>query len=425
MFRPIKPLYELLRLLFSANASLDAWLKLSDYPKIQDLIDALPSSQVPREQYIMAVVEQLQAHKLDEERLFDRLMEERPAQREDIENARKDYFISGDFGKQVDIVVAGLTEASKQVIDASVKQALVRSETTLTKLADGADTLSIYKNLHECLHQLQKISLRRLAAAAENLKNGANQPGVLNAYRDKLASALTKAITFNRDLIDDTARSLEAEWIDKLATASHDFGAALRSADKRGTLAALELVRDILRLEPFRINRNINVTARSLPLADLTKALTEVSAAVEPGKLELSDAIRVIGTLQETLRQRVDEHKMWQNAENRIWYAEEAFGRSSPRADFASAWPAAKASVEPLLKLESNADWSESAAEFATAVADKLADETASNEALEKVFDVYLKEVRERFLEVDDDLRTDCTALASIGRPLRTLLKGL
>lgn len=423
MLRPIKPLYDLLRLLFANNASLDTWLKTSDYPKIQDLLDALPDQLAPREQYLVAVVQQLQVHKLDQESLFDRLKADRPGQIEDIEGARKDYFGGGDFGKQVDIVVAGLNE-TKQVMDAKVKQALATSETSLTKLADGADTLNIYKNLHECLHQLQKISLRRLALAAANLNGSPAQPGVLNTYRDRLSTALTKATTFKKELTDGTARGVEEEWIEKLGTANRDYAAALGAADKAGALAALELVREILRFEPFRINRNINVTARSLPLDDLTSALTAVSA-VAPGKFEISDAVRVISTLQETLRQRVDEHKMWQNAENKIWNAEEAFGRSSPRADFASAWPAAKASVEPLLKLESNADWSESATEFATAVADKLADETASNDALEKAFDVYLKEVRDRFLEVDDNLRTDCTALASIGEPLRTILKGL
>lgn len=424
MLRPIKPLYELLRLLFANNGSLDTWLKTSDYSKIQDLLDALPDQLAPRDKYLVAVVQQLQVHKLDEESLFNRLKEDRPGQRADIETAQKDYLVGDDFGKQVDIVVAGLNEASRQVMDANAKQALANSEASLIKLADGADTLNIYKNLHECLHQLQKISLRRLVAAAEKLNGIPVQPGVLNTYRDKLATALTKATTFKRELADGTAQGVEEEWIEKLRTANGDYATALGAADKAGALAALELVREILRFEPFRINRNINVTARSLPLVDLTNALTAVSV-IAPGKFEISDAIRVIGTLQETLRQRVDEHKMWQNAENKIWNAEEAFGRSSPRADFASAWPAAKASVEPLLKLESNADWSESAAEFATAVADKLADETASNEALEKAFDVYLKEVRDRFLEVDDNLRTDCTALASIGEPLRVFLRGL
>jgi hypothetical protein len=424
MPRPIKPLYELLRLLFADNASLDTWLKISDYSKIQDLLDDLPDQLAPRKQYLVAVVQQLQVHKLDEESLFNRLKEDRPGQREEIERAQRDYLVGDDFGKQVDIVVAGLTETSKQVVDVNVKQALAASETSLIKLADGADTLNVYKNLHECLHQLQKISLRRLATAAANLNGGPTQPGVLNTYREKLATALTKASTFKKGLTDGTAQGVEEEWIEKLGTASRDYTAALGAADKVGALAALDLVREILRFEPFRINRNINVTARSLPLVDLTAALTAVSAVV-PGKFEISDAISVIGALQETLRQRVDEHKMWQNAENKIWNAEEAFGRSSPRADFASAWPAAKASVEPLLKLQSNADWSESAAEFATAVADKLADETASNEALEKAFDVYLKEVRDRFMEVDDNLRSDCTALASIGEPLRTILRGL
>jgi hypothetical protein len=198
MLRPIKPLYDLLRVLFVNNASLDTWLKTSNYPKIQDFLDALPDQLAPREQYLVAVAQQMQAHKLDDESLFARLKADRPGQREEIESAQKDYLVGGDIGKQVDIVVAGLNE-TKQVMDANVKEALANSETSLTKLADGADTLNIYKNLHECLHQLQKISLRRLAVAAANLNGGPAQPGVLNTYRDKLATALTKATTFKKD----------------------------------------------------------------------------------------------------------------------------------------------------------------------------------------------------------------------------------
>src|SRR5256885_15896515 len=101
---------------------------------------------------------------------------------------------------------------------------------------------------------------------------------------------------------------------------------------------------------------------------------------------------------------------MWQDADNKIWRAEEAFGRASPRENFAQDWPPAKSAIEPLLKLVSNAYWAGAAAQKAASVSDKLADQNSSNEALENAFFKFPDAGRLRFLAVDASLRSDSAA---------------
>jgi V8-like Glu-specific endopeptidase len=89
---PRKPLHELLLALFRNNDDLRVFVAKYDYPRINDLLDSLPSTLGPRAPFMMDLVEALQAHGLDKPRLFEVLAEQFPGRTDLIEDARKSYF---------------------------------------------------------------------------------------------------------------------------------------------------------------------------------------------------------------------------------------------------------------------------------------------------------------------------------------------
>jgi len=100
MIRPPKPLFDLLRILFRTNDDLLAWLSVYEYTRMADLIDTLPAPGVPRGTYVMRTVEQLQANALDETKLFDKLTDRFPGQRDLIETARDRYLSNAAHDEQ-------------------------------------------------------------------------------------------------------------------------------------------------------------------------------------------------------------------------------------------------------------------------------------------------------------------------------------
>jgi hypothetical protein len=168
------------------------------------------------------------------------------------------------------------------------------------------------------------------------------------------------------------------------------------------------------------------VTAKELPLQNLTQALRKVSEGVSVDHPELAVAYSSMHNLHATLLGRVVEHKMWQDADNKISDLEEAFGHASEdvREDFNLAWGGpngAKKSVQAMAALDPKAKWSQNMQQYSDRVDDELAHEAPGAE-LANAFDAYRREARFRFFSVDAQLKSDCAALVRIGAPLRAII---
>jgi hypothetical protein len=88
---PIKPLYQLLLVLFTDNNELRNYLINYDYVNSIDLVANLPSPSVPQATYTMKAVEQIQAHGLDDAALFESLAKKFGGQRDTIEAKKRAY----------------------------------------------------------------------------------------------------------------------------------------------------------------------------------------------------------------------------------------------------------------------------------------------------------------------------------------------
>jgi V8-like Glu-specific endopeptidase len=87
-----KPLYDLLLQLYRSNDDLYTFLENYDYARASDLINSLPSANVSRSTFVMHAVQQLQAHGIDTEPLFNSLADRFPAARDSIAAAKTNYF---------------------------------------------------------------------------------------------------------------------------------------------------------------------------------------------------------------------------------------------------------------------------------------------------------------------------------------------
>jgi hypothetical protein len=327
--------------------------------------------------------------------------------------------------KQVPTVLAGLAATKGMLADPAVKAALTESRDALTSLVRDIEVLEVYKNLHECLHQLQLKPSLYLRSLAKRLATDASQINILREYDEQIKISYSKARD-SADRLADALKGIETVWIDDLENASEKYLPALDAVDVRAFLSALNEVLHVIRSEPFRLSKQIYVTAKQLPLQHLTEALRKVSDTVGADHPELAVAYSSMHNLHATLLGRVLEHKMWQDADNKISDLEEAFGHASEeiREDFNLAWggpSGAKQSVQAMMALDPKAKWSQNLQQYSDRLDDELAHE-APGATLANVFDAYRREARFRFFTVDAQLKSDCAALVRIGEPLRAII---
>ena len=92
MRRSPTPLVDVLRTVFRANDELLEYLARLDYANAADLVDNLPSTNVPKSTFAFQAGQQIQAHGLDTPGLFHALTEKFPGQRSLIEASEHSYF---------------------------------------------------------------------------------------------------------------------------------------------------------------------------------------------------------------------------------------------------------------------------------------------------------------------------------------------
>jgi hypothetical protein len=332
-----------------------------------------------------------------------------------------------DVRTQVPGVVAGLVAAHAKLADPQVRAALATTRDSLEVVAREIDTLEVYKNLHECLHQLQIKAFPELRAAAKQFPGNSAKRGYLREHEEEISISSTRARGWVDRLSEGAAaRRAEIQWIDRLETAASKFQAGLMADDVAGTLTALNDVRQVVRYEPFRLSRLIDATAEDLPLDQLTNALRSAADALGATLPELAALHASVRNLRATLRGRVVEHKLWQDADNQIWNLEETLEHAQAAApeDFILTWPTAKAAIRSLAEMDPNTTWSKQSAALAVRIDDELASE-GTGPGFQNDFDAYRRVARTRFFGVDAQLKADCAALARLSAPLHDILEDL
>ena len=323
---------------------------------------------------------------------------------------------------QVGPVVTSIEEIGRSLDDPGVRKAISDWSSDLGQVAHALELLAAYKTLHDCLHRLQLQQFRQVVDAAKRFATEPTDFVLLDSCVTEIKHECSDARDAAAALPDGpTGRGSELVWIEALENAARGLSAALDGLDAGGASVCVRQFRQVIRVEPFRLNRLLTLTADALPLDPLIAALRRVLAAVAAGQQPaLAAGLDALVRLAPALRGRVAEHRQWQDAENMLWMVEELLGAPDALEQFALLWPNTRGQVAALCRLEPEAEWamdmeqSSARLDQAVAAADAL--------RLRLVFQRYRSLTLFRFFQVDKALRAQCSATVAIAEPLRALL---
>ena len=320
-------------------------------------------------------------------------------------------------------LISGLAAIRASLGDPAVKDAVNGSRAKLESIVATVDSLDVYKNLHECLHQLQAKQFHSLRAAARTMPDNREQARELREYRQQLRIACL----FARGAVDKLpdiplVRQTELLWIGDLEQAGDRFHDAIENKDAKAAQSALKDIRIVMRGTPPRLNDLIFSIATLLPLDELAKALGKIVEA--GGGTAIEVGLRSLLLIIPTIRARVVDHKSWQAADIRISDLDQLIDHQ-PRdlvEEFADDWLELKGRVRALTALDPEAPWAKNIDTYAADVDQCLFKEVADDD-LTDAFAAFRGDAQYRFLLVDSKLKSDCGSLVRISTPLHEILR--
>ncbi|WP_284163236.1 hypothetical protein [Frigidibacter sp. SD6-1] len=329
---------------------------------------------------------------------------------------------------QVGALLTGLAAASASLADPAVRAALAASKGLIGGIAETVGTLRTYKEIHDCLHQLQFRQLSDLRGAARALGEDPLREAELVDYQTRLDTACASIDGWIADLPEaGLTQQLERAWLDRLAKANADLRQALADRKPGPAQVALSDVARILATVPSRLNEQIVVAADALGLEKLGETLGGIRPALTGGAGDqVETAGAALNLLAPALHSRVAEHRAWQEIDIRIGYIDDLCDHRGPDAlaEFAIYWPDLKRAILDLAAYEPEAQWAKDTGLYAGRLDDQIARE-AMDDALVAAFAIVRVKARFRFFAVDQSLKSECGALIAVSAPLQSLVAEL
>ncbi|MGF3021714.1 trypsin-like serine peptidase [Methylobacterium aquaticum] len=338
----------------------------------------------------------------------------------------------------VDRVVSDLRTTRRTLRDPRVRQVVEAVREALEGCADGVAHLSIYKTLHDILHQIQVRYLSGLQATPSPRQMGEADWEQLRDIQMALQTSVLDALEEVRKFPPGhAAGATELRWAEKLNEAAQRLERAIdaRDSDPRAAAdawTARALIKTVFEREPSRLNGLILSVVAELPLDALVSAF-EAGSGAENGASRpaaLVAASTSLATLRARIRASVNEHNLWQAADDGLQLLERGLLLSDPELAeaFAVSWPAAKAPIRLLSDGSSGARWAVSLRALSDRIDDELArlDGVAAGAPsttadLRRLFRELMGKVRVQFYLVDHQLKMDCAEIVKMGAPMQDL----
>src|SRR5688572_19646610 len=332
---------------------------------------------------------------------------------------------------EVSDVVEGLEAVKRRSADPTVIAMVTESHAELERVNRELDLLARYKNLHDALHLVQLQHLRVVIGAVRRLHSDPAAGAELNAYVTQLRIHVMGARTAVEGLPEGTGRQLELEGVNLLESAVADLRTAVKDVDERIGAQAVTKLKRVLRVQPFRVNQLLTLTAQGLPLTQLISALEKI--ATPPGNgpqhnVSLDAAINSLRSLVPDLLGCVQEHRLWQEVENNLWLAQEDWQQGAPSdalGQFWIVWPSITERVAALSAAYPTADWAIELKKDADAFERWFPDPARLVDfaKAQAAFELFRNHALFRFYLVDMTLKAKCGTIATIGAPLDDLLR--
>lgn len=289
--------------------------------------------------------------------------------------------------------------------------------------------LAKYKELHNCLHVLQK-KLDAITDAVEQLKTGNAAARTLGTHASELRDLARSA----RNQISGLAtRDDEKAWIDQLDACSADIEAAARPS---ATAADREKVFDVpdrlggLLVQAPGINKELFIAAKAVRLDSFAETMDTVVQRIgatvsDDSALRLADGSKSVGMLRSHLAGLVAEHYEWQYL-NTLLEGAKASGKHQPQR-MIPLWSQFKVKLIGLCSIYPEEDWSSKLRKMMSPwLVDAMPPEPQEPKIIEQIdydFWVFHRECVDRFFEVDKNLNALCAKITQFADPLDSVLR--
>jgi hypothetical protein len=287
--------------------------------------------------------------------------------------------------------------------------------------------LAKYKELHNCLHEIQK----RLDAITNNIERLKSNDHV-QPYLKEDASFLSNFAKRARNQLEGLPTADEEQgWIDQLQSCAGDMKAASMAVSviNENVLLVPERLAHLLP-NASHINQELVSTAKDVGLNNFSETMRlveqQLHATVPEDSLKwLTQGSLAVGRLRARLAGLVAEHDEWQSLNTDLEYTRTQ-KKIQPQARFSS-WPQFKAKLIGLCDAFTQEEWSIELKEMMEPwmAADDPPPEPkipANIRKLNEDFHAFYKQCVDRFIKVDDELNELCKKITSFGTPLDALL---
>jgi hypothetical protein len=305
------------------------------------------------------------------------------------------------------------------------KAVIEKSRTPIEKVARNVSYMAVYKNLHDCLHQLQIKPYFELRDATDTFATDRTQQRILFNYRTEVQNTLAQARGSIADLPPDETEILREEiWIGDLETCSKAYNTAFDEKNSADASTALMEINRILANVPVRLNEEIMMKAKTLPIEELSGIIEAISSAIGASEAKIVQAQESMRALGPSITARVKQHKLWQDTDRIIAILDTVTDRkgSDLLAGFRMYWPKVKDKIKILIDTEAGAAWTTECAKYTLDLDDQVAKEEFSPD-LQFAYETLRGSTRAQFFAVDANLKMDCSALSRMSAPLLRLLE--
>ena len=315
-------------------------------------------------------------------------------------------------------VAAGLVAFEGLTQDPRIRDTALRFSTVFETACKQMEEVTGYKSLHDQLHELQTKVLDPMEKAAPDFPGDEEAQAELNEYRIDFED-------INQKLRDIAKRFSLADtsWIPALEAALEDFRAALERRDPALLKDVIKRIDRLLTLHPSRINTRLNAAARTLQLAELVRALSELTddaARIKPNSERVRQfraGVAALDRMEKTLSSLVQRHDYWQDFDSNL----QAMEKNPKPEDLLAWWPDIKEMIDHVAESYGTEPW---IAFFLTDCHSLESDIQAGEmPRISRSFRQVHRQVSKRFYNTDADLKSQCDELLKVGEPLARVLK--
>lgn len=282
------------------------------------------------------------------------------------------------------------------------------------------DMLSDYKDLHDLLHDIQFYCYKPIASQAARFPADELVVDALEDHELTFRGLVAKLT----EVVARPTMSGELNWIVELTQAQVLLEQALETKDPAALKNHCRLVRRVLDRYPSLINARLNGAARALRMDVIERAMVTIldilkkHAGASSAVTSFASGTASLADLSQRLACLVRDHDRWQDVDVELRGIETTLN-SDPE-ELLLSWPGIKSKTESLLCGEDETKTRALRQEGA-----HLEEALQANDPqnTRRHFSRFQRHVAEHFYRVDDELKTLCGQLRTLGAPLAAVAR--